>query len=281
MAQMNPPPASSSEKPRSSFPVPWLVIALAVLAWLAFLLLTPDGGLAKADMFGYAVCHRLASHSFTFGGRQLPLCARCTGTFIGALVGLLGQALVLRRTRAGEFPPIPIVALLVLFILIMGADGLNSYLTFFPGAPHLYEPRNWLRLVTGTLNGLAMSALIYPAINATLWYTPLQVRAVGSPKDLAILLLLEGAMVGTVLSGWAPLLIPLAVLSALGVLALLTCVNTVIAVMIVGRENTARNWRQAIVPLLAGMTLSLIEVGAIDALRYALTGTLQGLAALS
>ena len=250
---------------------------MAVAATAAFLLLTPPGGLTKADMVGYAVCHRIGSHSFHLGGRQLPLCARCTGTFVGTLVGLAGQLAVLRRGRASEFPPAPLIVLLVLFIVTMGADGLNSYLTFFPQLPHLYEPRNWLRLTTGALNGLALSGLIYPILNATLWAAPEGKRAIANTGDLGVLLLLEAGLVGTVLSDWPPLLIPLATLSALGVLAMLTSVNTVILVMLAGRENTATHWRHVLVPLLAGYTLSLFEIGAVDALRYWLTGTLGGL----
>jgi len=94
----------SPDKPRGpAFPMPWLIVVLAVTALLAFLVVTPDGLLTKADMIGYAVCHRLEGHSFTIAGRQLPLCARCTGTFIGALTGFFGQAVVLRRRRAAEF----------------------------------------------------------------------------------------------------------------------------------------------------------------------------------
>ena len=55
----------------------------------------------------------------------------------------------------------------------MGIDGVNSYLTFFPKVPHLCEPQNWLRLTTGTLNGLAMSALVYPVLNGVLWHPDL------------------------------------------------------------------------------------------------------------
>ncbi|MDW7990671.1 MAG: DUF2085 domain-containing protein, partial [Anaerolineae bacterium] len=49
----------------------------------AYFLLTPPGLLTKTDCIGVAVCHRIPSHSFHIGGRQLPLCARCTGTFPG------------------------------------------------------------------------------------------------------------------------------------------------------------------------------------------------------
>ncbi len=274
---MNQPTPASSPADRTRFPAPWLVVGAAVAVSATFLILTPPGWLTKADMVGYAVCHRIESHSFEFGGRQLPLCARCTGTFVGALLGLVGQCAILKRSRAGEFPPTPIIALLVLFIAAMGADGLNSYLTFFPNLPHLYEPRNWLRLTTGALSGLALSGLLYPILNATLWNAPQATRAIARWRDLGVLLLLEAGLVGAVLTGWAPLLVPLATLSALGVLAMLTSVNTVILVMLAGRENTASHWRDTLLPLLAGLTLSLLEIGAVDALRYWLTGTLGGL----
>jgi hypothetical protein len=196
--------------------------------------------------------------------------------FLGALVGFFGQAVVLRRPRAGRLPPPLIIVVLVGFVLLWASDGLNSYLTFFPYRLNLYEPRNWLRLSTGALNGLTMSALVYPVFNFTLWREPTSQRAVSNLLDLGILLLLEAGAVGLVLTGWAFLLYPMALLSALGVLGLLTSVNTMLFVMIVRRENTVGSWREAIVPLLAGATVALIQVGAIDLIRYAITGTLEG-----
>jgi uncharacterized membrane protein len=251
------------------------MLALASLA--AFLVLSPEGCLTKADMIGYAVCHRIGSHSFVIGGRQLPLCARCTGTFTGALVGLMGQAMLLRRRRASDFPPALILIVLVGFVLLMAADGLNSYLDLLPQASGLYQPQNWLRLATGALHGLTLSALVYPVLNFTLWREPQPQRAIRSGLDLLLLMGLEAAMVGIVLTGWAPLLYPLALLSTLGVVALLTSVNTVLILMIMQRENRASRWPDLLVPFLAGITASLIEIGLIDIVRYQLTGTFQGL----
>ena len=272
-----PTPSPTNESRRSAFPLPWLIIVLAVAASAAFLVATPAGDLlGKADMVGYAVCHRIESHSFVIAGRQLPLCARCTGTFIGALLGLFGQAVVLRRRRDAEFPPALIIVILVGFTLSWAADGLNSYMQLI-GGPHLYEPKNWLRLTTGALNGLTMSALVYPVFNFTLWRRPAHTRTIRDLRDLGMLFLLEAGLVGLVLTRWDFLLYPLALLSALGVLALLTSVNSMLVVMLVQRENVAANWREAIVPLLAGFTASLIQIGVIDIVRYTLTGALSGI----
>lgn len=262
------------------FPAPHLIVLLAVLAALAFLIAMPGGLLGAADMIAYAVCHRIASHSLTIGGRQLPLCARCTGTFSGALIGLLGQALVLRRGKASRFPPTAIVILTVLFIATMAADGLNSYISLIPNAPYLYEPQNWLRLLTGSLNGLAMSTLIYPIFNATLWLKATEERTIRDMRDYAVLLGLNLGAVALVLTGWSPFLYPIALASVVGILTLLTATNTMIFAMIIQRENVVENWRQAITPVLAGLTISLFQIGAIDLLRFALTGTLNGIPTL-
>lgn len=278
MNTMTTPTASPPEKPgQPTFPFPWLVVALAAAALLAFLFAIPGGLLTKADLVGYAVCHRIGSHSIAIAGRQLPLCARCSGTFIGALVGFFGQAVVLRRHRAGEFPPTLVIVVLASFMLLWAGDGLNSYMTLFPNGPHLYEPQNWLRLTTGALNGLALSALVYPVFNFTLWRQPTTQRSVRGLRDLGVLILLEACLVGLTLTQWSLLLYPLALLSALGVLALLTSVNSMLVLMVVRRENVVDNWREAIVPLLAGLTVSLVQVGVIDIVRYALTGTLLGI----
>ncbi len=246
-----------------------------------YLALTPAGLLAKMDIVGYAVCHRIPSHSFSVAGRQLPLCARCTGTFVGALTGLFGQAVVLRRRRDSDLPPVPIMVLLVGFILAMGADGLNSYLGMVLGTPLLYEPRQWLRIVTGALNGLALSGLLYPILNLSLWERPSPEAAIRGLRDLGVLLLLEGGMVALVLTRWSLLLYPLALLSAAGVLAMLTVINSVLIMMAAGWENRYRRLREAAVPLLLGFTLALIQVGLIGLLRYGVTGTLEGFPGLS
>ncbi|HEC34693.1 MAG TPA: DUF2085 domain-containing protein [Chloroflexi bacterium] len=255
----------------------WMAVTISILIIGAYVGLTPQELLTKVDLVGYAVCHRIPSHSFFVGGRQLPLCARCTGTFLGALTGLLGQEVVLRRRRESEFPPVPILVLLIGFILLMGADGLNSYFSIIPGAPYLYEPRQWLRLVTGALNGLALSGLLVPMVHFSLWRDPAPERVIQRWRDLGVLLAMEGGMVALVLTRWSLLLYPLALASAAGVLTTLALVNTVLVVMIAGRENQYNGWGEAAISLLVGVALAFLQIGLIDLLRYGLTGTLEGL----
>ncbi len=248
---------------------------LIALALLLLLIATPGGILYKADWVGYAVCHRITERSFVLSGRQLPLCARCTGTFIGALVGLLGQALVLRRRRAADFPPGHILVFLFAFVLFWGADGFNSYMALI-GGPHVYEPQNWLRLTTGSLQGLAMSAFVYPVFNFTLWRRPSTEANVRNLRELGILVLMEGGLVTLVLTEWGFLLYPLAILGALGVLTLLTTVNSMLILMITRRDSLATTWADAVLPMLIGLVFSMIQIGLIDYVRYRFAAIMIG-----
>jgi uncharacterized membrane protein len=253
----------------------WWAVALILLVLLVILIATPGGILFKADWVGYAVCHRITERSFVLAGRQLPLCARCTGTFIGALVGLFGQAVVLRRRRAANFPPGRVLICLFAFFIFWGADGFNSYMALV-GGPHVYEPQNWLRLTTGSLQGLAMSGFVYPVFNFTLWRRPSVEANVRDLRDLGVLILMEAGLVALTLTEWGFLLYPLAILGALGVLTLLTIVNSMLVLMITRRDNMATTWADAVLPLLVGLVFSLIQIGAIDYVRYRFAGMMIG-----
>jgi uncharacterized membrane protein len=245
----------------------WL-LSLAVIG--AFLLLPPWDVLVKTRLIGYAVCHQLPERSFHLAGEQLPLCARCSGTFLGALAGFV--LLTLRgRHRAIGLPPVPITVVLVVFIFALGVDGLNSYLTFFPGMPHLYQPHNWLRLTTGTFNGLAISSIVYPVLNYSLWRDVVNIPAIKDFRELGLLIASGIGIIIVVLLEPAPLLYPLAILSTLGVMALLTALNTVLLLMLFNRHGRVVQWQQAVLPLLVGLAASFVELGAIDVLRYLVT----------
>jgi uncharacterized membrane protein len=260
-------------------PPRWLAVSLAVTALVAFLALTPGGFLEKSEAVAKAVCGRIDAHTFVIGGHLLPLCARCTGSFIGALVGFFGQAVVLRRGRASEFPSVVAIVVLVIFTLLWAGDGLNSYLNLLDG-PHLYVPSNTLRLIVGALNGLTWSGLIYPVLNFTLWREPGEERAIRGLRDLGLLLILEAAFVGLVLAGWDWLLYLLSILSVLGVVGMLTSVNTVLVLTLLRRENLADSPSEAARGLLIGLAATIVLIGGIDVVRATLERSVSGFPAL-
>ncbi|MGQ9715152.1 MAG: DUF2085 domain-containing protein [Anaerolineae bacterium] len=224
------------------------------------------------DLFhtvGRAVCHQWPAHTFFLGGRALPLCARCTGTFLGAAVSLL-TAVWRGRARSGSLPPAGILGVLLLSVVAWAVDGLNSFLSLFPGVPHLYAPGNLLRLGTGLLNGVALANLALPVANLTLWRAPSPEPPLRTGGEWACLIGVLG--IGGALVVWGPgaLYGPVAFWSTLGVVALLTLVNAVIATVLLKREGAAQSLRDLATPLALGLLLATAEIGGIVILRNGL-----------
>jgi uncharacterized membrane protein len=249
----------------------WLFLVVSLLIIGTFLLSPPWTILGKTRLVGYAICHQIPERSFHIAGHQLPLCARCTGIYMGALASFTLMTLWGRR-RAGGLPSIPITLTLIGFIGIMGVDGLNSYLTFFPNMPHLYQPQNWLRLTSGTLEGLALSALVYPVLNYSLWRDAVATSpSVRNFKELAIMVATGGVIIILVLLELPPLLYPLVILSTLGVLVMLGSINTMIVLVLTRREGVALTWQQVALPVTMGLALAFLEIGGMDTVRTIIT----------
>ena len=77
--------------------------ALAAALWLAAILLAPwVAGLAEQAsaglyLVGSLICHQRPDRSFHLAGAQLPVCARCTGLYLGAALGLVAWAVAAER----------------------------------------------------------------------------------------------------------------------------------------------------------------------------------------
>jgi len=259
----------------------WLAVVGVVLLVMGFYTVT-DGAhlehshvLRGADWLGYAVCHRITERSFVINGRQFPLCARCTGMYLGAFLVFLIMWLA-GRLRWSLLPPFPILLTLVAFVGLMGIDGVNSYLHFFPNAPHVYEPRNWLRLVTGMGTGLAMGLITLPTLSQTLWQTPIWQPQAGNFRELLGLMAVAGTAVLLLLSNQPDVLYVLALASTAGLLLIVTALNTVVVLIVLRRDGRAVRWRETAVPLLVGLSLSVLELSAISLVRFHFTGTMTG-----
>ena len=250
-----------------------LLVFAAGLLFIGWLIETPPGVLGKADAIGYSVCHRIEVRSFLLGERQLPLCARCTGMYLGAL---LGMVYLLPFGRRAGMPALKVSIVLGGFVLLFAFDGGNSYLHLFPGAPGLYAPQNWLRLLTGTGMGLGLAAVLVPVIHQTLWQQYDARRALQGWRQFLPLMGLAGLVDLMVLSGNPLLLFPLGLFSAAEVVVILTLVYALVWVLITKKDNCFHHYRQLWVLLVAGFMTAMIQIAMIDAGRFWLTRTWGG-----
>ena len=101
-------------------------------------------------------CHQLPERSFSFRGKQFPVCARCTGVFIGEVLGIF-------LFKVGEISNI----IAVVFSLIMFADWFVQY-------KFHYESNNIRRLITGLLCGYAFGNIIMKYLRYFMWLKTLK-----------------------------------------------------------------------------------------------------------
>ena len=141
--------------------------------------------------------------------------------------------------------------------------------------PNLYIPNNTLRLFTGSGMGIALASILYPAFNQTAWKESDPQPALDWKKLgilIGIILLVDLA----ILTEHPAVLYPIAILSVLGVLALLIIVFSMVWLLMMRQENVFTTSAQMWMPLLAGTTLAFLMITAIDLLRFRLTGTWGG-----
>jgi len=253
----------------SKLVTPGLITLLlgVLLAWLAF---TPPGVDGKLHTAGYSVCHQWDTHSYTIGGVVLPLCARCTGTFLGLFFSLV--YLVTRGKRSG-FPSKPKIAVLALFFLFFAVDGINSTLAVIPGLNPLYPPSNLLRLISGLLMGIALANLVMALWNQTLWVESDPAPLLRDWKQLGLLLLIGAVSGALIIADIRFLYYPVAILSISGIFLVLSMVYSLLWSIILKRENMLHLFSNGLRIFVMGITTAIIQIGAMDLLRYSLSGT--------
>lgn len=267
MPQMNPSNWTSKK---------WVKIGLLlVLLALAsiWILETPHGVDGKLNAIGYAVCHQIESHTLEIGGILLPLCARCTGMYLGTLLALL---ILKPKDRSSGRPSTAKIVVLAAFMLIFTVDGVNSMLTsFFPISP-LYPPSNLLRLSTGLLMGVVLANLLLPLWNQTLWKQSNPRPVLQSWRQLALLMVCELILGALVWLDIPILYYPIAILSTGTVIVILGMVYTLLWSIILNKENTLDKLKDGITFYLLGVICALLQIGLMDLIRMSMTGSWSG-----
>lgn len=242
-------------------PPTWALAALgaAYVLAVAAMVFAPGGTfIERLRALDGGICAQLPTHSYFLSGQQLPLCSRNTGIYTGfALVFL--TLLGAWRIRASALPGKWVAVALLALVAVMGVDGFNS-LFLDLGLPHLYQPQNIFRLLSGFGTGVAMVAFVVPVSNQLLWRVDDTRSSFRSFRQVAMVIpwLLLAFLVVATRIGW--LLYPVAVLSTLGLVMALTLVNLVFLLSFTPLMGSFARWRQ-VFPVFTGcVALAVIEL---------------------
>ena len=103
--------------------------------------------------FFHAVCHQIPERSFQIAGYPLAVCARCTGLYVGGLLGIAAYPMVRPLTRTDA----PERVWLVLAVLPTTVD-------FALGFFGVWENTHWSRFLTALLAGAVAAFYIVPGL---------------------------------------------------------------------------------------------------------------------
>ena len=206
------------------------------------------------------------SHNLISGGFQLPLCARDSGMYLSELA-TLGVVLARGRWRAGRLPPLPISLVILGLFLLMAADGINSTLDEL-GMATAYAPRTDLRLLTGMGAGIGLALVVLLVLNTALrGDVDDHLRALGSWRDLGVVLAVNGLIVAALAADTPLLAIPLALLVTVGVIGNLTVVLLLFPSLALGLRGRVTRMSQLAHPAVIGLILALTFVIALARYR--------------
>jgi len=220
-------------------------------------MLSPEAVEHFCDVIGGCVCHRLPAHSLVVAHRQLCVCARCTGLYLGFEAGLL-YLLAARRLKADSFGPLGRLLAILLLIVPMGIDGLTAT---FGGR----ESTNLLRFSTGGLAGAGFAFLLLPLVNFNPYRGP-QKALFNRPSEawLAGIFALVLAFIALVAGQRSVLLLDLALCG--GVIFLYTLLALMVLALL--RHHQAPAELLAKAPLRTAFQAMLVAAGGLAGLYW-------------
>ena len=182
---------------------------------------------------------------------------------------------ILGRRRTG-WPSKDILAILGLFLVAFGVDGINSVYQLIFKSALLYEPNNTLRLITGTGMGLVIAAVLLPAFNQTVWRRFSERAVIEDWGQFAGLLALCLLLALLILTEFPLFLYPLTIINAMGVIIMLTMIYSMALLILFRKENYISHYHDLVLPLSGGFIMAMIQIILLDLGRFLLTGTWDG-----
>jgi uncharacterized membrane protein len=246
---------------------PHFVAGIATLS-LATFVLAPGDLASKTHMALHGLCAQRPSHSLQIGGSTLPMDSRMTGIYIGAATTVI-WLFAAGRLRSTRVPSLPVVSVLVLFVLAMAVDGLNSLLIDLR-LPILYEPSNILRIATGLLAGVALGVTLAHLFANSIWARgDGGLAVVTRPVELLAPIGVSAAIAALAFVDFPLLYAPFAfglLVAAVGVFWLLAII---VLALLSDRGWSCRTWGDLAPVALTAFVAAIVTVGALAVMRLA------------
>ena len=118
-----------------------------------------------------------------------------------------------------------------------------------------------------------LAGLLVPVVNFSLWRENDMRPVLENWKQFAGGLILLVALFALNASEIGIFFWPLAMLTSASTIILIALINLVFVISIFGKTARAQSWRDALNPFAAGVVLSLVELGALSLMRFAVLGT--------
>jgi uncharacterized membrane protein len=251
----------------------WLLVGLVVGSIAAFLLAPwPLQDKALAALHG--LCAQQPTHSFWIGETRLPFDARMTGIYGGCL---LMQSYLLLRGRLYRFglPPTSIVIAMAASIVVMGFDGINSFLNDV-GLPHLYEPSNHLRYFTGALMGTTLAIFTWLLMAGTIWSESRgsERPVLRSWSEIAVVLALVFLFWTVIQMGWTVVYPPIALMLVLSAVLVLSVLALTVIQLAAGGFRRASRPAELAGPAVIVIIIAFVVMSAIGGGRFWLESAL-------
>ncbi|MCL2491316.1 MAG: DUF2085 domain-containing protein [Coriobacteriia bacterium] len=200
-------------------------------------------------LLGFGLCHQMPERSFIYGGVQLPVCARCTGMYVGITITLVLLFVLYKGAQRVGLPSTAFFVAAAIATFAIGFDGFGSYLGF-------YETNNFARILTGIMFGSAMGVVLYAILIESLAKFISADKILNTTKEMSIWL--ASVPLGLLfIYIICPLLGPLAA-GLVGILIIVTF--WLLALVIVGLlpryRQSVESWRDLIEPLIWALPIA-------------------------
>jgi uncharacterized membrane protein len=104
---------------------------------------------------GSVICHQLPDRSFFVDGRQLPVCARCTGLYLSGAIGCAGWV-AMKAARGWKRISVPPRGALA----VVGVAAMPTALSYVTGVVGVWDGSNLTRAVLAVPLGIAAGAVV-------------------------------------------------------------------------------------------------------------------------